>query len=229
MLSQLDITACIKNRVYNNFNLRCYFTSSIIERLYRSFSFISSVQIQLALEILRNCSAIFRSSHGRCSIKKLSLKILRYSQENTYVGVSFLVKLQAFRPSGNCIKKGLKHKHFIVNIGTFIRTPILKNQKQPPKVFCKEMLKLRPATLLTKRLWHRCFPVNFCEISNNTFFTEHLWATASEQYVLSTRRHKIMMARQCSFISQILYIVFKMKHILRIPNSLNSKNNPKCQ
>ena len=31
--SQLDITACIKNCVYNNFNLRCYFMSSIIERL----------------------------------------------------------------------------------------------------------------------------------------------------------------------------------------------------
>ena len=25
------------------------------------------------------------------------------------------------------------------------------------------------------RLWHRCFPVNFCEISKNTFFMEHLW------------------------------------------------------
>ena len=31
--SQLDITACIKNCVYNNFNLCCYFMSSIIERL----------------------------------------------------------------------------------------------------------------------------------------------------------------------------------------------------
>ena len=28
----------------------------------------------------------------------------------------------------------------------------------------------RPATLLKKRLWHRCFPVNFCEISKNTVF-----------------------------------------------------------
>ena len=29
-LGQLDITACIKNYVYNNFNLGCYFVSSII-------------------------------------------------------------------------------------------------------------------------------------------------------------------------------------------------------
>ena len=36
-------------------------------------------------------------------------------------------------------------------------------------------LQARPATLLKKRLWHRCFPVNFSEISKNTFFKEHLW------------------------------------------------------
>ena len=39
-----------------------------------------------------------RSSQWRCFIKKLFLKISRYSQENTCVGVSFLIKLQALRP-----------------------------------------------------------------------------------------------------------------------------------
>ena len=38
---------------------------------------------------------------------------------------------------------------------------------------------LSPATLLKKRLWHRCFPVNFFEVFKNTFVTEHLWTTAS--------------------------------------------------
>ena len=52
-----------------------------------------------------------------------------------------------------------------------------------------------PGALLKKRLWHRCLPVNFvkflrtpfiqkfCEISRNTFYTEHLWTTASSQIV----------------------------------------------
>ena len=31
------------------------------------------------------------------------------------------------------------------------------------------------ATLLKKRLWHRCFPVNFAKFLRTTFFTEHLW------------------------------------------------------
>ena len=31
-----------------------------------------------------------------------------------------------------------------------------------------------PATLLKKRLWHRCFPVNFVKYLRTPFFTEHL-------------------------------------------------------
>ena len=30
------------------------------------------------------------------------------------------------------------------------------------------------ATLLKKKLWHRCFPVNFLEFLRTTFLTEHL-------------------------------------------------------
>ena len=39
---------------------------------------------------------------------------------------------------------------------------------------------LRLATLLNKRLCHKLFTVNFCQISKNTFFTENLWAIVSE-------------------------------------------------
>ena len=37
-----------------------------------------------------------------------------------------------------------------------------------------------PATLLKKRLWHRCFPVNFANFFKNTNFKEHLRTTSSE-------------------------------------------------
>ena len=33
---------------------------------------------------------------------------------------------------------------------------------------------LRPATLLKKRLWHRCFPVNFVKFLRTSFHIEHL-------------------------------------------------------
>ena len=68
-----------------------------------------------------------------------------------------------------------------------IVTFILKSQKQPTKVFYKKFVRrnfpkltgkhlcqslfsnkvagLRPATLLKKKLWHMCFPLNFAKFS----------------------------------------------------------------
>ena len=34
---------------------------------------------------------------------------------------------------------------------------------------------LRPATLLKKRLWHRCFLLNFAKFLRTSFLTEHVW------------------------------------------------------
>ena len=45
----------------------------------------------------------------------------------------------------------------------------------------------RPATLLKKRLWHRCFPVNFTKFLRSSFFTEHLWMTASDMTINKTK------------------------------------------
>ena len=39
--------------------------------------------------------------------------------------------------------------------------------------FFNKVADLRPATLLKKRLWHRCFSCGFCKIFKN-LFTEHL-------------------------------------------------------
>ena len=74
-------------------------------------------------------------------------------------------------------------------------------QQQPPEVFFKKcVLKkfakftgkqlcqihffnkaagLKPATLLRKRLWHKCFPVNFEMLLRTPSFIEYLWTTTS--------------------------------------------------
>ena len=43
--------------------------------------------------------------------------------------------------------------------------------------FTGKHLCLRPATLLKKETLVQVFSCQFCEISKNTFFTEHLWTT----------------------------------------------------
>ena len=68
---------------------------------------------------------LFRSSHPRCSVKNVVLKILQISQESTIVGVSFynVASLQAC----NFIKKSLQHWCFPVKYANICRTIILKN------------------------------------------------------------------------------------------------------
>ena len=46
-------------------------------------------------------------------------------------------------------------------------------------LFFNKVVGVRSATLLKKRLWHKCFPVNFAKFLRAHFFTEHLRATAS--------------------------------------------------
>ena len=74
----------------------------------------------------------YRSSHERCSIKKLFLKISQSSQENTCARVSFLINLQA-----------------------------------------------EACNFIKKEILAQVLSCEFCKISKNTFFTEHLRTTAS--------------------------------------------------
>ena len=52
--------------------------------------------------------------------------------------------------------------------------------------FFNKVAGLRSVILLKKRLWKKCFPVEFCEVSKNTFFTEHPWATVSGSAILAS-------------------------------------------
>ena len=78
--------------------------------------------------------------------------------------------------------------------------------------------RLRPAILSKKRLWHRSFPVNFLKFSKNTFFTEHVWATAfilregrrlkqTEISIISKLHKENNNHKKCSYISYFLLVV----------------------
>ena len=48
-------------------------------------------------------------------------------------------------------------------------------------LFSNKIADLRPATLLKKETLSQVFSSGFCKIFENTFFTEHLWTTASNK------------------------------------------------
>ena len=43
------------------------------------------------------------------------------------------------------------------------------------RIFLNKVACLSPATLLKKRLWHRCFPMNFAKFLGTPILTERLW------------------------------------------------------
>ena len=57
----------------------------------------------------------------------------------------------------------------------FCKKGVLRNfAKFTGKHLCHSLF-FNKNTLLKKRLWHGCFPVNLCEIIRTRFFTEHMW------------------------------------------------------
>ena len=54
-------------------------------------------------------------------------------------------------------------------------------------LFFNKAADLRPANLLRKRLWHRCFPVNFAKFLRTPLLTENLlWLLLSDVKILGS-------------------------------------------
>ena len=65
-------------------------------------------------------------------------------------------------------------------------------------LFCKKVAALRPATLLKKRLWHKCFQVNFGKFSRTPFLTQHLrWLLLTFYIPHSIFRILVFIYHQC--------------------------------
>ena len=56
-----------------------------------------------------------------------------------------------------------------------------------PRVSFLLKLQAPPATLLKKRIWSRCFPVNFAKFLRTTFFIEHIWWLLLKKVCRSTQ------------------------------------------
>ena len=62
----------------------------------------------------------------------------------------------------------------------------------------------RPATLLKKRFWHMCFPVNLVKFARTPFLTEHLWWL----FLFHFSQNSISLSHQTCFNILILKQVF---------------------
>ena len=123
--------------------------------------------------------------------------MLQNSQEN-YLCQSLFFNKAGLRPA-TLLKKRPWHRYFPVNFAKVLRTPfflehlrwlllcnsteyewtnmvftigsriVVYAEQFPVRVTISSYLYMRPATLLKKRLWRRCFPVNFVKFLRTPF------------------------------------------------------------
>ena len=63
------------------------------------------------------------------------------------------------------VKKGVVYICVLRNFTKFTGKHLCQS------LFFNKVASLRPATLFKKRLWHRCFPVDFVKFLRTTFYT----------------------------------------------------------
>ena len=90
----------------------------------------------------------------------------------------------------------------------FVRKGILRNfTKFTGKHLCQGLffnivVGPRPATLLKKRLWHKCFPVDFVKFPRTSF----LQNTSGDCFCRSLRYEIILKFDHCAHLSQFSFI-----------------------
>ena len=125
------------------FHVSIYYITSL--QIFHFYEFLCTNISQIELEILRNSSAIFRSSHWRCSIKKAIIKhFVIFTGKYLCRGLFF----DKVAGHGTCsiIKEILQHRYFLVNSRKFIKRPISMNickQLHCWKVFCEDIFQIR--------------------------------------------------------------------------------------
>ena len=90
-----------------------------------------------------------------------------------------------------------------------------------------------PATLLKKRLWHRCFPVNFAKFLRTPFFTKHLWWLLL-YFLIFLNKHDfpdsfgslvLFTSYKCANIVWQHHILFQEKYLVFFPKENSEKES----
>ena len=96
---------------------------------------------------------------------------LRYSRVSKEVPPAWKLKLVYFRSS---------RPEYSVKEVFLVASQNLQEKHLCQRLFFNKVVDLRPATLLKKRLWHRCFPENFAKyLRTPSLFNRKLLVAAS--------------------------------------------------
>ena len=96
---------------------------------------------------------------------------------NSFMTGVHIIKKQVYQWAGFCIigPSVMKELINLRNKAHWWNILVLSKVKTKESSSRDHPVGLRPATLLKKRLWRRCFPVNFAKFLRTSIFIEHLW------------------------------------------------------
>ena len=77
--------------------------------------------------------------------------------------------LNVLKPLYECVVARSSHQRCSLINGVLRNFPKFTGKHLCQSLFFNKVAGLRPATLLKKRLWHRCFPVNFAKFLRTPF------------------------------------------------------------
>ena len=144
----------------------------------------------LAGKVLRKCIVMMHShscDYGKCYFLRVkhiswqSADICALSKISLFIFTSYIVKL----------KLHFLHKKIRSSHDMFYR----KRFSQP-----------EACNFIKKGTLTQVFSCEFCEISKNTFFTEHIWATASEKSSYSHYNNNIELTAVNSVLNRRWYL-----------------------
>ena len=142
-----------QDTLYTAAQLKAYFRRSIISFLtvIQSLIFVDSGSI--------NCEMMAKFQRTKCLVIPF-VSVLEWSKILQFLRLALY---RSSRPGVFCKKGAVKN---------FTKFTV----KHPcQSLFFNKVSGFRPATLLKKRPWHRCFTVNFVEFLRTPFFIERLW------------------------------------------------------
>ena len=105
-----------------------------------------------------------------------------------------------------CLRYRSSRPEMLCKKGVLRNFPKFTGKHLCQSLFLNKVPGLKPSTLLKKRLWHRCFPVNFAKFLRTPFLTDHF------RWLLLQITCKIF-STQCSFTDHCL------KHRIAIKNN----------
>ena len=168
-----------------------------------------------------SCRPISSSSHQRCSMKKGVLKNFAKFTRKHLCQSLFINNVAELRPA-TLLKKRPWHRRFPVNfaklvrihfcrppslvaspfhatvISSYLHTPLKTSENHQEIAF-------RPATLLKKRLWHRCFLGNIAKFLRTPFPQNTL--------LINLKRMEEIIRQALSFYNKVFLITLLHKNV----------------